>query len=934
MSHLRALPIRFTIPCVLVSAVLGGAVLFAAETPPGSAPLITASGAQQIQALVTVKQSKTPVQNKIDSRLFLGMLHERRDARLALLTSYNFLTADADGRVLVHLALAEPAVRDDVLSGVAALGGVVVRSRPGQRMVAARVRLRDLETIAALPGVQRVREPLPRTFDAVNVSEGVATHGASEAAAFFGVSGSGVKVGVISNGCDSLATLQGSGDLPLGITILPGQGGTGDEGCAMMEIVHDMAPDAQLYFAGAGDTDEQFAQNILDLAAAGCQVIVDDVLSLDESPFEDQQIAQAVNTVAANGVFYFSSAGNQGNLDDGTSGSWEGDFSANGTIAALPGAGVVHNFGDGGHSILVTKGAPIVVMTWAEHYTENSGIASTDYDMYRMNAALTAVLDGSTNVQDGTGNDDLALEYFFGVNPGERIVVTRYAVGTTAPPMLNLLVYRGNVDSSLATTGASSGHNSAAQGFGVAATPAAAPFDPATPTGPYPGLFGPVNASETFTSDGPRRFILRSDGSEYTPGNRSKTGGIVRAKPDITAADGVSCAAPGFAPFYGTSAAAPHAAAIAALLKSALPDLTLPELRTALVGSAIDIETPGNDRDTGAGIVMAHAALDAAGVTGPLGPQPMEVDAHAVPAIANASNVNGVWEPGEFVEISPSWKNNQVSSQALTGAGANLTGPPDNGTFYNLTGTVADYGTIAAGGAAGCHDATGNCYVAGVTNTRPTSHWDATFTETLSTGVEKIWKLHIGNTFPDVPVSSPFYAYVENLIHNGVTGGCGGGNYCPGNPVTRAQMAIFLLKGKHGFPYVPPACSGAFADVSCASTDFAVDWIEELAEEGITGGCGGGNYCPGNAVTRAQMAIFLLKAEHGSSYTPPACVGIFPDVPCMPAPAFAVDWIEQLYNEGITGGCSGGNYCPNNPVLRSQMAVFLVKTFGLHLYGP
>jgi len=77
------------------------------------------------------------------------------------------------------------------------------------------------------------------------------------------------------------------------------------------------------------------------------------------------------------------------------------------------------------------------------------------------------------------------------------------------------------------------------------------------------------------------------------------------------------------------------------------------------------------------------------------------------------------------------------------------------------------------------------------------------------------------------------------------------------------------------------------------------------------------------------MAVFLLKAEHGSSYTPPACAGIFADVECAPTPAFAVDWIEELSNEGITGGCGGGNYCPAASVTRGQMAVFLVKTFQL-----
>ena len=143
-------------------------------------------------------------------------------------------------------------------------------------------------------------------------------------------------------------------------------------------------------------------------------------------------------------------------------------------------------------------------------------------------------------------------------------------------------------------------------------------------------------------------------------------------------------------------------------------------------------------------------------------------------------------------------------------------------------------------------------------------------------------------------------------------------------------MAVFLLKAEHGSAYAPPACTGVFDDVACAPTPaFAVDWIEQLYAEAVTGGCGGGNYCPGSSVTRAQMAVLLLKAEHGPSYTPPPCTGLFPDVACTPMPAFAADWIEQLSNEGITGGCGGGYYCPDNPVSRGQMAAFLVRTFGL-----
>ncbi len=183
-------------------------------------------------------------------------------------------------------------------------------------------------------------------------------------------------------------------------------------------------------------------------------------------------------------------------------------------------------------------------------------------------------------------------------------------------------------------------------------------------------------------------------------------------------------------------------------------------------------------------------------------------------------------------------------------------------------------------------------------------------------------------TFSDVPESHWAWQYIEQLYNAGVTSGCGTNplTYCPSASVTRAQMAVFILRGMYGNSYVPPAATGTvFGDVS-AST-FAASWIEQLAAEGITSGCGGGNYCPDVAVTRAQMAIFLLRGEHGSAYTPPMGSGaVFGDVP---SGSFAADWIEQLAAEGITSGCGGGNYCPNANVNRAEMAVFLVRAFNL-----
>ena len=182
-----------------------------------------------------------------------------------------------------------------------------------------------------------------------------------------------------------------------------------------------------------------------------------------------------------------------------------------------------------------------------------------------------------------------------------------------------------------------------------------------------------------------------------------------------------------------------------------------------------------------------------------------------------------------------------------------------------------------------------------------------------------------GPVFDDVPTEHFARQSIEALAANGVTAGCSVTPplYCPESPVTREQMAIFLLKAKEGASFVPPACTSApFGDVSCSSS-FA-PWIAELVARGITSGCGNGNYCPMASVTREQMAIFLLRAL---GVSPPACAApTFSDVPCS---SIFADWIEELVKRGITAGCGGSLYCPLNAVTRAPMAVFLVKTFAL-----
>ena len=179
--------------------------------------------------------------------------------------------------------------------------------------------------------------------------------------------------------------------------------------------------------------------------------------------------------------------------------------------------------------------------------------------------------------------------------------------------------------------------------------------------------------------------------------------------------------------------------------------------------------------------------------------------------------------------------------------------------------------------------------------------------------------------FLDVPPANQFHDDVVKLVASQVTAGVGGGLYGIGDSVKRQSMAVFVLKAEHGICYTPPPCTpGIFADVPCPSP-FA-DWIEAMFAEGITGGCGGGNFCPLDAVRRDQMAPFLLKAVHGPAYVPPPCSGYFTDVAC---PSLFADWIEQLFLENVTAGCGSLLYCPSNPNTRGQMATFMVKALRL-----
>lgn len=720
----------------------------------GSADAVKLSeGVQrQLKALLDEKATRTPAQQKLDSQLLYALKMRRGEEVAPGIRQLSVrVETDPKARTVVDITAI---VGGTLLEDIEALGAEIISVHALYHSVRANVPLDRLEELAAQPQVRfiqpkqepqysrhvarerergveigeelppgflaranRVRgfltEALDRllpqqqigirqinnvTFAGGKTSEGDVTHRAAAARAIFGANGAGVRIGVLSDGVVSLAASQAFGDLPSNVVVLPAPGpALGDEGTAMLEIINDLAPGAQLYYATAQGNAASFAQAIRDLRAAGCDIIVDDIGYDIESPFQDGQapnivsttnggvIAQAVSDVTASGALYFASAGNQGNKDKGTSGTWSGDFVDGGALPLIPG-GTVHNFGSGTQFDAITavsSSHPVAMLFW----TDPLGGSNNDYDLFVLNNTGSSIVASSTNIQNGTQDPFELLAT--GIATNNRLVILKKT--SAANRFLYLNNFRGRLN--ISTEGQTRGHGSAANAFSVAATPAGTAIGAApNPTGPFPNPFNSSNTNELFSSDGPRRLFFNANGTPITPGNFSSTGGLVRQKPDITAADGVMVTGVGgFGAtiggnkfFFGTSAAAPHAAAIAALLKSANPSLTPTQIRNALTSTAIDIEGAGVDRNSGAGIIMAFQALQAIGAV----PSP-NLQIGTVTATPVSGNGNTLIEPGESAQLNVQLLNTGASDASnitatLTTTTSGVTITQSNANYPNL----------------------------------------------------------------------------------------------------------------------------------------------------------------------------------------------------------------------------------------------------------
>lgn len=564
-----------------------------------------------------------------------------------------------------------------------AAGMVPDSVHPDHRIVYGSVSLADLAELAAVPGVRRLKPWLrPRSRAGAVDNQADASMRADLARANLGVDGTGVTIGILSDSFSRTGTIGGtrqpsnpemcpapltstaltgattqvSGDLPALVTLNDDcDSGSSycsavrDEGAAMAELIHDIAPGAALSFHSAFNSQVDFAEGIEELRACGADVIVDDTIYLDEPMFQDGLVAQAIEQVVADGAVYFTAAGNQATygVDEGFD-----DLLAADEEEDDPSGIDFHDFANGGAdpyaAVTVPPGCGITaVLQWNEPFDDPlGGGARTDLDLYicegesgsppnpppfnpQQSSCVYFSQDaqgcGAGEPQNGAGDP---LEFVDYVNHGAAPETVYLAVDHYCGDVdgdlqeddaVSFRIVTFGLDCSLADPGYAfeAGVFDRAQIFGhaaaVSANAVAAVFFEEIDSG---GTTDPPSHQidvEPFASlGGELPFYFEGDGTPI-PG-----GPVTRFKPELAAPDGgnttffgtdISSDPDGFPNFFGSSAAASNAAAVAALVLDANPDLDPGEVRWVLQNTAIDIEATGRDSLAGDGLIDAYDAV-------------------------------------------------------------------------------------------------------------------------------------------------------------------------------------------------------------------------------------------------------------------------------------------------------------------------------------
>lgn len=685
-----------------VSTLLGAAVTAAALLAPVGGP----AGAQQAPGKPS--DVLTPTLRAIADEAPSGSVSRQAAAAHLPATGEGTLSRVGPGELAVNITVSDPAVLSS--AALAAAGARVIAVAPGSTYASVAVAGAELAALATVPGVLSATEVLTPIVGGAGVTDAPSPSGpvtqaacgdrrvsqadthlrAALARSTFGLSGAGVKVGILSDSYDAkggAATDVADGELPgpgnpcgktTPVQVLADSTDTGvtDEGRAMAQLVHDVAPNATLLFATAFASDVGFANNIRALRDAGATVIVDDVLYVDEPMYQDGIIAQAVNEVTASGVSYFSSAANSHATVGATPiGSYEAAAHRPGTCAVSgpvschdfdPGAGV-----DTTDRLRVPNGQSVdVTLGWNQ---PRHGVTG-DIDLALFDVATGTVIDRSTsdNVDTQSTFERIVWKNTTGAARDVDLVVASFTTSFT--PRFKLVFNRARFTAVEWQTTAGGdvvgptayGHNMMVDGASVAASQHG------------------TSTVESFSSRGPATYcwgpVVGTTPAAAQP--------CATKTVDLTATDGATTTVPGFTSFFGTSAAAPHAAAVAALLRQRAPCRSPDQVLAALRSSARPLSGFGVDAQ-GAGLVDAVEAV------GGLGPCVPSTPAPPVVTGAAATSVTLSWTAPAS---DPAVTGYQLETfQNGTSAGVSVLGPattssrvatPGNRYSYRVRGTT------------------------------------------------------------------------------------------------------------------------------------------------------------------------------------------------------------------------------------------------------
>ena len=582
------------------------------------------------------------------------------------------------------------------------LGALVTAS--GSRTVSARVPVQRLRELGGLAELRYATNPAILPLVGNTTTQGDVSILTDDVRSILGLDGTGQKIGVISTSYN--ANVSGanadvaSGDLPgsgnpfgntTPVQVLPGTPVIfNDEGRAMLQLIHDIAPKAELLFATAGGTEDEFEDAIVALRNAGATVIVDDILFVDEPMFMDGRVAQAADAAIAAGVPYISAAGNSGRV------SYEASGFANSGVTRNYGFGNVplHDFDPSGlvdafQQITIPANAQLVFeFQWQDPFQSvptSTQSASRDFDLLLYATNTTTLL--AASFADNVGLDPVE-RFVYPSTPSGVAQTVNVAIGAfnaaaqAGGAKLKYVLHSrvgglATINQFATSSPTSYGHANAANVLAVGA--ANARLTPEFGTSP-PQL-------ESFSSAGGVPILFNNAGSPIAP--------VTRQTPDVVGPDngnttffGVDDPNPTYDPdsfpnFAGTSAAAPHVAALVALMRQARPAATPAQLFTTLQNTAINMDVAGYDHNTGWGLVHGLNAAFAS-----FTPSMPDLAASTDNGKFNNDNVTslsgltitGTAPPNSFVQVVGSLN----TSQQLTGGATTYTFTPgfsSNGVF-------------------------------------------------------------------------------------------------------------------------------------------------------------------------------------------------------------------------------------------------------------